>query len=117
MHAPPSLGLVPRKDSHHWPVQPTHIEAKSDLWWKTTFGGRQPLVDDDCRWKTIVGGRRPLVEDDLWWKTTLSGRQLSVEDDLWWMMTFGGRQPSVEDHLQWILACFFFEQTNDLVDI
>ena len=44
-------------------------------------------------WKTTFGGRRPLVEDDLQWKTTFGGRQPSVEDDL------------LEEDLRWILAC------------
>ena len=41
-----------------------------------TFGGRQTWVEDNLQWKTTLGGRRPLVED------TLGGRQPSVEDDL-----------------------------------
>ena len=57
---------------------------EENLWWKTTFGGRQPSV-----------------EDNLQWKRTLSGRQTLVEDDLWWKMTFGGRKPLVEDALRW----------------
>ena len=63
-------------------------------------GGRRSL-------KTTFGGRQPLLEDDLWWKTTFSGRgsfvgrQSSVEDNLWWRTTFGGRRPTVEDDLQW----------------
>ena len=40
---------------------------------KTTFGGRQPLVEDDLRWKMTCGVRRPAVEDDLQWKTTFAG--------------------------------------------
>ena len=54
---------------------------EDDLYWKTTFGGRQPSVDDDFRWKTTFGGRRPLVEEDLRSKTTFGGRRLLVEDD------------------------------------
>ena len=41
---------------------------------KTTFGGRQPSVEDTLWWKTTFGGRQHLVEDDLQWKTTFSGR-------------------------------------------
>ena len=60
------------------------------LWWKTTFIGRRPSVEDKLRWKTTFGGRCPLVEDGLRWKTTFSGRQPSVEDDPPWKKTFGG---------------------------
>ena len=83
-----------------WMRPPLYI-----LWWKTTFGGRQPSVKDDRRWKTTFGGRRPSVEDNLYRKKTFNGRRPSVEDDLWWKKTFGGREPLVEDDLQWILAC------------
>ena len=72
-----------------------------NLWWKTTFSGRRPSVEDNLWWKTTFGGRRPLVEDNLWWKTTFSGRQPSVEDDLCWKTTYCGRLPAVEDDLQW----------------
>ena len=54
---------------------------KDTLQWKTTFGGRQPLVEDDLRWKTTSCGRRPSVEDDFPWKMTFDGRGPSVEDD------------------------------------
>ena len=70
---------------------------EDDLQWKTTLGGRRPLVEEDLQWKTPFGGRRPLVEDDLWWKMTFGGRRPSVEDDFPWKMPFGGRRPSVED--------------------
>ena len=32
-------------------------------------------------WKTIFDGRRPLMEEDQWWKTTFDGRQILMEDD------------------------------------
>ena len=69
--------------------------VEDDLRWKTTFGGRRPMLEDNLWWKT------PLVEDDLRWKTTFGGRRLSVEDDLQWKTTFGGRRPMVEDDLLW----------------
>ena len=53
----------------------TRIKEEDDLWWKTTFGGRRPLVEDDLRWKTTFGGRRPMVEDNLRWKTIFGGRR------------------------------------------
>ena len=53
-------------------------------WWKTTFDGRRPSVEEDLQWKTTFGGRRPSVEDDLWWKKTYGGKRPSVEDDFWW---------------------------------
>ena len=42
------------------------------FWWKMTF------VEEDVWWRTTFGGRQPFVEDDLWWKTTFGGRQPSV---------------------------------------
>ena len=94
---------------------------KGNLWWETTFGGRQPLlqddlcerrpsvenyllgrpcsVEDDHQWKTIFSGWQPLVEDNLWWKTTFYGRQPLVEDSLCWKTTFNGRQPLMQDTL------------------
>ena len=75
-------------------------------------GGRQPLVEDNLQWKTTFGGRWPLmedtfggrqtsVEDDLWGKTTFGGRQPLLKDDLRWKTTFSERRPVVEDDLQW----------------
>ena len=32
-------------------------------------------MEGNHRWKTTFGGRQPLVEDDLWWKTTYSERR------------------------------------------
>ena len=72
-----------------WPL------VEDNLWWKTTFSGRQPSVEDNHGWKMIFGGRWSLVEDDLWWKTTLGG------SDLCWKTTFSGRLPAVEDNLLW----------------
>ena len=57
---------------------------EDNLWWKTTFGGRQPSVEDNLWWKTTIRGRQPLVEDDLRWKATLGGRRSLVEGDLRW---------------------------------
>ena len=53
-----------------------------DRGWKTTFNGRQTLMEDDLRWKMTFTGRRLLMEDDLRWKTTFNGRRHSMEDDL-----------------------------------
>ena len=47
-----------------------------------TFGGGEPLVEDDLGWKTTLGGRRTWVEDDHPRKTSFSGKQPLVEDDL-----------------------------------
>ena len=33
---------------------------EDNIWWMTTVGGRQSLVEDDRRWKTTYGGRRPV---------------------------------------------------------
>ena len=70
--------------------------------WKTTFGGRQPSMEDDLWWKMTFGERRPLVEDKLRLKTTFGGRQPLVEDNLCWKITFGGRrQPLVIGNPRW----------------
>ena len=45
---------------------------EDNLWWKTTFGGRQPSVEDNLQWKTTCGERQPVVEDDLHGKTTIA---------------------------------------------
>ena len=45
-------------------------QLRKTLRWKTTFSGRQPLVEDDLQWKMTFGGRQPLVGDDPWWKMT-----------------------------------------------
>ena len=57
------------------------------------------------QWKTTFGGRQPSVEDDLWWKTTFGERPPSGKDNLRWKATFGGRnlncyqlsQPEIEN--------------------
>ena len=82
---------------------------EENLWWKTTFDGRQPLIEDDFQWKTTFDERWPLMEDDLWWKTTFDGRQPLMEVDLWWKTAFDGRQPLMEDDLQWKIT---FEGTQ-----
>ena len=48
------------------------------------------------RWKMSFGGRQPVVEDDLWWEMTFGGRRLMVEDDLWGKTTFIGGRPLVD---------------------
>ena len=48
--------------------------SEDDIWWKTLFDGRQPLMEDDLRRKTTFDGRRSLTEDDLWQKTQLRRR-------------------------------------------
>ena len=52
---------------------------ENNLWWKTTFGGRQPLVKDSPQLKTSFGGRWPSVEDTLPLNTTFDGRRALVE--------------------------------------
>ena len=74
-----------------WPSVEDDLRWKKDFWWKTTIGGRWPLVEDYLGWKTTLGGRRPPVEDNLWWKTTFSGKKSLVENDLWWKTSFNGR--------------------------
>ena len=36
-----------------------------DHWLKTTFGGRQPLVEDNLQRKIKLGGTQTLVEDGI----------------------------------------------------
>ena len=75
--------------------------VENELWGRMTFGGRWPSGEDNLQWKTTFGWRRPLVEDDLWWKTSFGGRRSLVEDDLRWKMIFVGKWPSGEDDLWW----------------
>ena len=51
-----------------------------------------PSVKDNLRWKTTFGGRQSLVED------TFSVRRpwVEVEDGLWWKKTFSGRHPLLD---------------------
>ena len=94
---------------------------EGDLWWKTTFDGKQILTGDNLWEKTTFDGRRPLTKDDLWqkttctllegirrWtkmkmtqkrKTTFDGIQPLTEDDFWWKTTFDERWPLREDDL------------------
>ena len=79
--------------SHKWKINKgvmiggRHPWVEDNLWWKITFGGRRPSVE------------QPLVEEGLRQKTTFAGRQLSVEDNfLWkttfcWKTTYEGRRP------------------------
>ena len=91
------MHIVDELDKGHiymlWQENKTNNE--DNLRWKTTVGGRLPLVEDNLR------GRRPLGEDDFQWKTTFGGKQPTLEDNLWWKTAFGGRQPSFEDDLRW----------------
>ena len=68
-------------------------EEEDYLWWKTTFDGIQPSMEDDLRWRT------PSMEDGLRWKT--DERRPSIEDNLRWKTTFDGKRPSMEDDLRW----------------
>ena len=45
---------------------------KYNLWGKTPFDGRQPLMEDDLGWKMIID----------WWKAIFDGRQSFKEDAL-----------------------------------
>ena len=73
---------------------------EDNIWWKTTFGEKQPFVEDDLWWNTIFGGRQPLVEDDLRRKTTFCGRRCLLEDNLRRKTTFGGRRLSLKEDLR-----------------
>ena len=70
--------------------------------WKTIFGGRQHLVEDDLWWKMTFGGRQPAVEDNLHWKKSFG------ENHLRWKTTFSGRQPSVDPCMLPTLLCSIF---------
>ena len=80
---------------------------EDDFQWKTTFDGRQPLMEADLRFKTVFDGGRPSTEADLQWKTPFNGRrppmdrQPSMEDYLCLKTTFDGGQPFMRDNLQW----------------
>ena len=79
-----------------------------DLWWRTTFDGRQPLIEDNLWWRMTFGEKRSLIEDvllwkttydvgHLWWKMSFDGRWPLIENNLWWKSTIYGRQP-LEEH-------------------
>ena len=56
---------------------------EDNLYWKTTFDGRQPLIGNTFWWKTPFYKRWPLMEEDLWWKTAFDGGQLFFFDKRW----------------------------------
>ena len=49
-------------------------------------------------WKTTFDGRRPLMEDTLWCKRTFDKRRPLLDDDPLSKMTFDGRRPLMEDN-------------------
>ena len=51
---------------------------EDDLWWKTTFDRRQPLMEED------FDGRHPLMEDNVLWKTIFHGRQPLMAEEFQW---------------------------------
>ena len=61
-----------------------------NLWWKSTFYGSRPLIENDfwCNstfgWddpkSTAWNGRQPLTEYNNWWKTSSDGKKHSIED-------------------------------------
>ena len=63
------------------PLTEDKIYIKDDIYRKTNFDGRWPLMEGSLSWKTTFDGRYPLMEDDLWWKTIFDERQPSVEYD------------------------------------
>ena len=38
-------------------------------------------MEDDLWWMTTYDGRQLMMKDDWWWKTTYDGRQLMMKDD------------------------------------
>ena len=71
-----------------------------DIWWKTTFGGRRPLIEE-CLWYKMTFDER-----QLWRKKTFDGRQ----GNLRWKATFEGKRPFKEDFLGFhFLVCFVGE--------
>ena len=83
---------------------------EDDLWRRTTFDGRQPLMEVD------FDGRHPLMEDDIWWKTTFNGRQILTEDNLWQKNAFDRRQLLTEDNL-WRNTTFYGRRPLMLNDL
>ena len=65
-----------------------HSTLLLKLWLKTTFDGRQPLMEDNLWWKMPLDIRRPLTEDDLWQKMTFDGKRPLTEDNIWKKKTF-----------------------------
>ena len=72
-----------------------------NLWWKTTFDGRRPLMENKFWKETTYERRRLLTEDDHWRKTTFDRRQPLREDKLWRKRSFDRIQPLMVDNLWW----------------
>ena len=75
-----------------------------NVWWKITFSGRRPSVEDDLRWKITFSGQGPLVEDNHRWKATFGGRQPLVEDS----KSNRRYPPSIELSLSLVCFAAFF---------
>ena len=80
-------------------------EIEDNLWLKTTFDGRQPLMEDTLWWKATF-------DNEIWLKTTFNGRQPLIEatfderpplkeEDLLRKITFDGRWPLMDYDLHW----------------
>ena len=61
---------------------PTYIIVNGkNLGMRSTYSGRQPLMEDDLRWKIPFDGRQPSIENELKWNTTFDGIKPSLEDN------------------------------------
>ena len=93
---------------------------EDNIWWKTTFDERRPLMEADLGWKkddlkNWNGPQqwgRPQKQRGLahcWkahstgqkWKWPKRGRRPSMEDNLWRKTTFDRRRPLTEDDFWW----------------
>ena len=69
---------------------------EDDLWWKTSFDRRQPLMEED------FDGGHPLMKDNLSWKKNFDGKHPLMLDGTQSLMvcgTFGGDGPLMENDL------------------
>ena len=78
--------------------------VEDDLWWKTAVGWRRPLA-----WKTTFGGRQLMEEDDFLWKKTFVGRRrMTIHDFVRHYMTmhnFVWQYVNMYDFLFIFLTC------------
>ena len=70
-------------------------------WWRGTFDGKCPLLEDNFWRKMTCDGTKPLMEEDLWWKSTFDGGCPLIKDNNQWKTIFDGRWPLMEDALWW----------------
>ena len=93
-------------------IDERQLFIKDYLGWKMTldrrFDGRWPLIEDNLWWKTTFNGRLPLMKDtfDWWgpqiienlWEDVLQRMTTFHKNDFQWEMNFDGEQPLIKDY-------------------